>query len=76
MVLTNEMKNEKGKLIYEMFVFYCNQLGFTRMEDACELLGAVTMFFLQGASDVLGVTMEELREDYVDSLNNAYFEKQ
>lgn len=71
----DEMKNEQGRFIYERFLLYCDGLGLTSFKDCTELLGAVTMFYLQAASETLDASMEELREDFVDMLNNASFEK-
>ena len=69
----DEMKNEQGLLLYYKFLSYCIQLGLTSYRDCSELLGAVIMFHLQNASKVLVAPMEELREDFVDMLNNASF---
>lgn len=71
----NDVKNEQGRLLYEWFLLYCNQLGLTTYKECTELLGAATMFYLQCASEPLVAPMEELREEYVDMLNNAYFER-
>lgn len=76
MVLTNEFKNEQGRLLNECFLEYCHALGLNSLGETSELLGAATMFYLQTCAETLGAPMEELREDYVESLDNAYFEKQ
>lgn len=72
----NDFKNEQGRHLYEWFLLYCNNLGLTSFKECTELLGAATMFYLQAASETLVAPMEELKEDYVDMLNNASFEKQ
>ena len=72
----DEIKNVQGMRLFELFKLICDNLGLTSYKDCTELLGAVTMFYLQAASESLDAPMEELREEYVESLNNAYFEKQ
>ena len=71
----NDVKNEQGQLLNQWFLSYCYELGLTSLKECCELLGAATMFYLQTSSEAIGVPMEKLREDFVESLNNAYFER-
>lgn len=71
----DEMKNHQGYLLNECFLSYCYELGLTTFRECTELLGAVTMFYLRAASEVLDAPMEELREDFVNMLNDASFEK-